>query len=228
MDAFAHYFHRQHSSRWLSVNWADWSFDKNGKPEAEGESSRAGWRMTPSEGIETFRRILFYNKDNQVVVSTVDLKLRINQWVRLKSLRKERPHQKELSSYRSRPLLENTYVKPANWLEQTIADILQDFLGIQQVGIHDNFFELGATSLNIIIINNQLREKLQRDISIVLWFDNPTISTLSRSLLQEHREDKKNPQEETAWSDTMTRGKNKLKQMKRLVEDRTGESVARK
>jgi len=92
MDAFAHHYHRQHSTRCLSVNWADWNFDKNPKPGAAGEeNARVDWRMTPGEGIETFRRILFFGKDNQVVVSTVDLQLRIDRWVRLKSLREERP-----------------------------------------------------------------------------------------------------------------------------------------
>jgi NAD(P)-dependent dehydrogenase (short-subunit alcohol dehydrogenase family)/acyl carrier protein len=222
MDAFAHYYQRLDSSRWFSVNWADWNFDNNGKPKIE-ENSRTGWRMTPEEGIETFRRILNYSKDNQVVVSTVDLQLRINRWVKMESLRDQRQHKKDLDSYRSRPLLENAYVRPDNWLEQTIANILQDFLGIRQVGINDNFFELGATSLNIININNQLREKLQQDIPIVLWFDNPTISALSRHLLQEKSVNKKIPGEETNWSNTMSRGKSKLKQMKRITEDWIGE-----
>jgi len=96
------------------------------------------------------------------------------------------------------------------------------------VGIHDNFFELGATSLNIISINNQLREKLQQDISIVLWFDNPTISTLAQHLLQEQQTDKNNPGEGANWSETISRGKSKLKQMKRIVEVRACEPNARK
>jgi acyl transferase domain-containing protein/acyl carrier protein len=185
--------------RWLSVNWADWNFAGeagNPSPESRPGQEKAGeprpeeWHMSPGEGVETFQRILSYCRGPQVAVSTVDLPARIERWVALKSVRESQPAGTRESretpevAYRSRPPLENLYEKPSSTMEQAIADILQDFLGIAEVGIHDNFFELGATSLNIIQINTLVREKLQQDLSVMWWFEYPTIKLLTAHLAE--------------------------------------------
>ena len=46
-----------------------------------------------------------------------------------------------------RPDLNETYVGPKTDLELTIVDIWKRLLGIENVGIHDNFFDLGGHSL---------------------------------------------------------------------------------
>jgi acyl carrier protein len=112
-------------------------------------------------------------------------------------------------------------VKPASPIENAIAEVLQDFLGIEEVGTQDNFFELGATSLNIIQINTIARKKLQRDISVMWWFEHPTIKTLSGHLLEQTRE---NPGEEAVTRETeekralaVEKGKTRLEQLKKRV-----------
>ncbi|MHC5613933.1 MAG: type I polyketide synthase [Nostoc sp.] len=82
-----------------------------------------------------------------------------------------------------RPSLINPYVAPRNETEQTLADIWQDLLGIGAIGIHDNFFELGGDSLLIVQVRSQLREKLNRDISISDSFEYPTINALAKHLI---------------------------------------------
>jgi hypothetical protein len=52
------------------------------------------------------------------------------------------------------------------------------------VGIHDNFFEYGVTSLNMIHINGILKKKIKRDIPIVIMFEYPTIYSLEKYLEQ--------------------------------------------
>jgi len=44
------------------------------------------------------------------------------------------------SSLHARPSSQNAYFAPRNEVEQTMADIWQELLGIEQVGIQDNFF----------------------------------------------------------------------------------------
>ena len=46
-----------------------------------------------------------------------------------------------------RPELEAAYVAPRTEVEHSIAAVWQEVLGIDQVGIHDNFFNLGGHSL---------------------------------------------------------------------------------
>ncbi|MBD2453057.1 amino acid adenylation domain-containing protein [Nostoc sp. FACHB-87] len=82
----------------------------------------------------------------------------------------------------------NLYVAPETELQQTIADTWQTVLGIEKVSINDNFFDLGGHSLLISQVNAQLREKLQRDISVVEMFQYPSISLLAKHLSQEQQE----------------------------------------
>ncbi len=84
---------------------------------------------------------------------------------------------------------EATYVKPRTEIEGMVATIWQDVLGMEKVGINDNFFDLGGHSLTMVKVHSELCEKLNRDISIVEMFKYPTIRTLARFLNEE--QDKK-------------------------------------
>jgi acyl carrier protein len=230
MDAFVNWHHQsnaENSSFWISVNWADWDFYTAQKksPDDKNEDmkeSRDEWWMMAHEGIETFRRILFHSSTHQVAVSTVDMQLRLDRWVAMKTLREDQSQKTRSVAYRSRPQLEANYVKPANLIEQAIAEILQDFLGIEEVGTQDNFFELGATSMNIIQINSIAREKLQQDISVMWWFEHPTIKSLSGYLLEQTRENQKKSGEEPVIkakeekrNQAVKKGKTRLEQLKK-------------
>jgi non-ribosomal peptide synthase protein (TIGR01720 family) len=62
----------------------------------------------------------------------------------------------------TRPELEAAHEAPQNEVEQTIADIWQDLLGIKQIGVHDNFFDLGGDSiLGLQIIARANKARLQ-------------------------------------------------------------------
>ena len=76
------------------------------------------------------------------------------------------------------------YTPPATEVEQIIVTIWQDVLGVEKVGIHDNFFDLGGHSLLVGQVHSQLREKLNRDLSIVELFQYPTIRLLAKHLSQ--------------------------------------------
>jgi iturin family lipopeptide synthetase A len=77
-----------------------------------------------------------------------------------------------------RPELEVTYVVPQTEVERAIAAIWQEILQIEKVGIYDNFFDLGGTSLRIVQARTKLREELGRDVSLVDLFQYPTIDSL--------------------------------------------------
>ncbi|WP_341530411.1 beta-ketoacyl synthase N-terminal-like domain-containing protein [Nostoc sp. UHCC 0302] len=70
----------------------------------------------------------------------------------------------EATTHYSRPSIVNSYVAPINELEELIAKIWQEVLGIQQVGIYDNFLELGGDSL----IATQLASRLQANFPVEL------------------------------------------------------------
>ncbi|MEO0687672.1 MAG: non-ribosomal peptide synthetase, partial [Cyanobacteria bacterium J06649_11] len=71
-----------------------------------------------------------------------------------------------------RPELDN-FVIPKTRIEQEIAQIWQEVLQIDKIGIHDNFFDLGGHSLLMVKVHSKLREKFSRDVSLVEMFRYP-------------------------------------------------------
>lgn len=80
----------------------------------------------------------------------------------------------------SRPALEAAYVAPASELEGRIAEVWRRVLGVDRVGRHDNFFDLGGHSLLLVEIHLELRRLMSRPISLVDLFRYPTIESLLR------------------------------------------------
>ncbi|MFI0772729.1 alpha/beta fold hydrolase, partial [Streptomyces sp. NPDC021218] len=56
-----------------------------------------------------------------------------------------------------RPELREEYVAPRTQVEELIAGVWSEVLGIERVGIHDNFFDLGGHSLQVAKVVNRLR-----------------------------------------------------------------------
>lgn len=80
------------------------------------------------------------------------------------------------------------YTKPATQLEKAIVNIWKQVLGVEQVGIHDHFFELGGKSLNILLVNKLLKEELNIDLPVVTLFRHTTIHSLVQQIKMKHDE----------------------------------------
>src|ERR1044072_290958 len=76
----------------------------------------------------------------------------------------------------------SSFVEPHTEIETKISGLWQELLGLEKVGIHDNFFDLGGHSLLLIKMQSGLQNILQRDIAIIDLFRYPTVSTLARHL----------------------------------------------
>jgi surfactin family lipopeptide synthetase A len=77
------------------------------------------------------------------------------------------------------------YAAPENKMEKQVANIWKEVLQIDQVGIFDNFFDVGGHSLNIVKVNIKLRKSFKKDISISDMFKYPTIQSLVKYFSQE-------------------------------------------
>lgn len=88
----------------------------------------------------------------------------------------------ETQPVKERPQVDSVYVAPDSTLERSIAKVWQGVLGIDQVGIHDNFFEMGGTSLIGVRLIAQLRNELSVEMSIVDLFESPTIHMMKGML----------------------------------------------
>ena len=61
---------------------------------------------------------------------------------------------------------------------------MQEIGGLDQVSVTQNFADLGLNSVHMVTINNQLKEKLQREIPIATLFEYTTIRELAQYLTQ--------------------------------------------
>lgn len=117
--------------------------------------------ILPDEGVEVFRRILSTSRLPQVIVSTKDLGASIEQVNNFAQTNLTGTSDAEPISRpaHARPAdLQTPYVAPRNEVEQRLATIWQDMLGIDGVSIHDNFFELGGDSVKAIQISVKINE----------------------------------------------------------------------
>ncbi len=89
---------------------------------------------------------------------------------------------------RSRPILEEDYVSPRNELEQRLAEMWCHVLKLEQVGVHDRFFELGGDSILAALFINGIQKELNEFIYIVTIFESPTIAKYSKFLERDYSE----------------------------------------
>ncbi|WP_416671495.1 non-ribosomal peptide synthetase [Egbenema bharatensis] len=109
------------------------------------------------------------------------------------------------------PELLANYVIPQTEQERTIAAIWKEILHLKNVGIHDNFFDLGGHSLLLIQLNNQLHERLKLNLSILDLFRYPTIHSLIKYLNQIDQEFSASQQEVVQQFETLQHGKARMK-----------------
>ncbi|MEG5139394.1 MULTISPECIES: non-ribosomal peptide synthetase family protein [unclassified Microcoleus] len=78
--------------------------------------------------------------------------------------------------------LTDTFVDPRTPLEETLAGIWSELLGIKKVGIHDNFFDLGGHSLLITQLLAKVRESFQVELPLRVLFEAPTVAGLAEKI----------------------------------------------
>jgi acyl carrier protein len=73
---------------------------------------------------------------------------------------------------------------PQTTLHEVLSKVWAESLGIEQVGIEDDFFELGGASVVATQIVSRLRQMFQMDLPAILLFDTPTIEKLARYMIE--------------------------------------------
>jgi amino acid adenylation domain-containing protein len=83
---------------------------------------------------------------------------------------------------RERPEMEQPYIAPCNTLETDLCQIWAEVLGLDRVGTHDNFFNLGGTSILGVRLVEVIKKRLQVDVPIVKLFQYPNVKLLAEYL----------------------------------------------
>ena len=159
------------SVTWMSI---DWDRISDGGADTLGGDELA---LTPQQAWEATQRLVDHGISGIFVVSPTSLQPRLSQWVR------SSPSGigDQSGTSHSRPELLNDYTAARNDVERTIVEIWEEMLGIQGIGVDDNFFALGGHSLLAIQIIGRLREAFPVEIELRhLVTDNPTPATIAR------------------------------------------------
>ncbi|USD29530.1 amino acid adenylation domain-containing protein [Pseudoalteromonas sp. SCSIO 43201] len=77
---------------------------------------------------------------------------------------------------------DNLYVAPRNALETQLCEIWQQVLGLEQVGIEDNFFQIGGDSISAIRLMNACNKELDLNIPISALFEHTHIAAIVDNL----------------------------------------------
>ncbi len=76
------------------------------------------------------------------------------------------------------------YVEPRNDTEVQLADIWAEVLGVEKVGIYDNFFEVGGHSLMATQVMSRITDHMHVELPLRVIFESPTIAELALNLLE--------------------------------------------
>ncbi len=168
MDAFARKCNTQSEVPWISANWDGWAF-------TEKVESPDGFFISPEEGVKALGYVLAKGMMKNTIVSSGDLKHRIDRWVissnaGIKNNAQSKQGRKDCTGGQG------------NELEQKIAYIWSDLLGVEQLGLNDDFFELGGNSLIAAQVIYRMRAELQLDMPIKEFFDTPTVSGIAKKI----------------------------------------------
>ncbi|WP_244918020.1 phosphopantetheine-binding protein [Nostoc linckia] len=142
--------------------------------------------ITPTEAIEAFKKILSLEQPTQIIISTVDNQAGQNYVFHLDYFKNSQPtNQLDSSPRYSRPQLSNPYIAPTNELEKQIIQIWQEVLGITEVGIYDNFYELGGDSLIATQLISRLRAKFPIDLALRDLLSQATIPAKQAEMIEQ-------------------------------------------
>jgi hypothetical protein len=145
LDAFAARHNRRSPVPWLSVNWDRWNTWREA-PE-QPQEGEAGFYMAPGEAVDALRRVLAQDQATQVVVSTGDLLGRIERWIQFVEHEKPEEVRTGRNALYARPELAEEFVAPSTETEKLLAGIWCEALGLENVGVNDDYFELGGDSV---------------------------------------------------------------------------------
>ncbi len=184
LDAYAAQRNREDGEEagpWKVIDWDQWSFSREEPKGGVKGSSLEELAMTPLEGLRTFERALHLDPPHRTVISTAPLGARLERWVTGVS-RSNPPQQVSKAPSHARPTIATEYVAPRNEIEETTAGIWQDLLGIDRVGIHDDFFALGGHSLFAARVLSRLKDAFSVSLPLPSIFDRPTVAGLAERI----------------------------------------------
>jgi len=154
VDAFAQ------AHGWTALAWDRWF---------GADEPAEGYGMTEDDAAAVFAHALPLAGEPRVLLSTGDVAARIAEGTRPVSAA-------AAAAVHARPELGTDYAAPETESERVIAEMWQELLGIERLGVHDDFFGLGGHSLLATQIVSRVRDNFGLELPLKSVFEAPTIS----------------------------------------------------
>lgn len=130
--------------------------------------------IAPREGADCLTRVLRNQSLHQVVVSSLPFDA-LQDYVR----ESHAPAEGGLEASFERPELDSEFAEPRDEVESTLVKFWSELLGVDRVGIDDDFFELGGYSLIAVRLFAKVRKQYQLEFPLSILFEAPTVSKLA-------------------------------------------------
>jgi amino acid adenylation domain-containing protein len=193
LDSFAFYKADKENTFTVSVNWDAWqevgmavaAVEQVSQSQNSDVPDLLKDAIAPAEGIDIFRRVLGAEALPRVVISTTDLFARMERDIFPgKQIEGTIDTGSRSTPKHARPELGSQYAPPETDIEKTLVTIWEELLGIEPVGIHDDFFELGGDSLKAITFGGRIHKELDTRIPVAEFFHSPTIKELAKYITE--------------------------------------------
>jgi len=179
LDAFAHHKTAKDGTFTTAINWDAWQ----GVGMAAAFSSRDELLkegILPGEGMNVLTWIMA-GAFPQVVVAVRDLKflLKKKEYAAVGGIGEEGSRSLYPGQLHKRPQLSVPYVACRDETERKLAEIWQNSFGYEQIGIHDDFFELGGDSLQAANILTKIHKEMNVLVPLKEFFERASIEKVS-------------------------------------------------
>ncbi|HEU0052343.1 MAG TPA: phosphopantetheine-binding protein, partial [Longimicrobium sp.] len=131
-----------------------------------------GFGLTQAETGIAFEHALTLAGEPRIAVSTGELNARVAEAA-------TPPPPSALGTY-ARPELATAYFAPTTESEERIAMLWQELLGIDRIGVHDDFFALGGHSLLATQIVSRMRDIFALELPLKTVFEAPTVARYAK------------------------------------------------
>jgi tyrocidine synthetase-3 len=109
------------------------------------------------------------------------------------------------------------FIPPQSQIQIKIAGIWKELLQLEEVGIHDKFFDIGGTSMDVIKVNARVKKEFAREIPLIVMYKYTTVAALAHFLEQDGMEAGEG-ESETERTEKIQKGKldkNKMREMRK-------------
>jgi acyl transferase domain-containing protein/acyl carrier protein len=196
VDAFAHYYAaRRPQTFTVAVDWGVWRNVGSSKAFEARHKAITGEDLSgieAADGVDAFARVLAGCNVPQVIVSPKDVSAfeRPSMALAQSELVEKVETLDFIPTTHQRPNLRTTYVAPRGEAEQALVRIWQKVFGIESIGIHDDFSELGGDSLLAIQVTARVRETFEVELPVRSLFEEPTVARIA-ARVEAAREEKR-------------------------------------